>query len=262
MERFALARELVLQAGSALRESRLREDEIQHKSGYQDLVTRWDKETEQFLRKGILEAFPQDTIVGEEYPAANEGAENCTWYLDPIDGTTNFVSQHRNYAVSVGCWRGEEPLFGLVLDVERPALYWAEAGGGAFRDETPICTSRRREVHELLLTVPGVPSTLLKPHPRQEELLQLAREVRGMRSLGSVALELCALAAGETDLFAALRSCPWDHNAARIILAEAGGSLCTLEGEPLPLDRRTSVLAANAPETLDLVRERYLSPKK
>ena len=64
MERFALARELVLQAGAALRESRLREDEIQHKSGYQDLVTRWDKETEQFLRRGISEAFPQDIIVG------------------------------------------------------------------------------------------------------------------------------------------------------------------------------------------------------
>ena len=119
MERFALARELVLQAGAALRESRLREDEIQHKSGYQDLVTRWDKETEQFLRRGISEAFPQDIIVGEEYPASNEGAEGCTWYLDPIDGTTNFVSQHRNYAVSVGCWRGEEPLFGLVLDAGR-----------------------------------------------------------------------------------------------------------------------------------------------
>ena len=65
-------------------------------------------------------------------------------------------------------------------------------------------------------------------------------------------------AAGEADLFVTLRSCPWDHNAGRIILAEAGGSLCDLEGEFLPLDRRTPVLAANAPETLRLVRERYL----
>ena len=108
------------------------------------------------------------------------------------------------------------------------------------------------------MPVPGVPRTLLNPHPRQEGLLRLAREVRGVRSLGSVALELCALAAGEADLFVTLRSCPWDHNAGRIILAEAGGSLCDLEGEFLPLDRRTPVLAANAPETLRLVRERYL----
>ena len=93
---------------------------------------------------------------------------------------------------------------------------------------------------------------------KETGLLRLAREVRGVRSLGSVALELCALAAGEADLFVTLRSCPWDHNAGRIILAEAGGSLCDLEGEFLPLDRRTPVLAANAPETLRLVRERYL----
>ena len=259
MERFALARELVLQAGAALRESHLEAGEIQHKTGYQDLVTRWDKETEQFLRRGILKVFPQDTIVGEEYPASNGETDGCVWYLDPIDGTTNFVSQHRNYAVSVGCWRGEEPLFGLVLDVERPALYWAEAGGGAFRDETPIHTSRRRDLRELLLTTPGVPNTFLKPHDRQGALLRLAREVRGVRSLGSVALELCALAAGEADLFVAMRSCSWEHNAARIILAEAGGALCTLEGEPLPMEARTTILAANDQAVLQRVREQYLA---
>ena len=262
MERFDLARALVLEAGEALRNSTLREDEVGCKTGYQDLVTRWDRETEQFLRRGILAAFPGDAIVGEEYPADNPGTGGCTWYLDPIDGTTNFVSQHRNYAVSVGCWRGEEPLFGLVLDVERPALYWAEAGSGAFRDGTPLHTSRRREVQELLMTVPGVPRTLLNPHPRQEGLLRLAREVRGVRSLGSVALELCALAAGEADLFLVVRSCPWDHNAARIILREAGGALCTLEGEPLPLDRRTTVLAANAREVLEAVLGDYFPAER
>ena len=228
------------------------------KTGYQDLVTRWDRETEQFLRRGILAAFPGDAIVGEEYPADNPGTGGCTWYLDPIDGTTNFVSQHRNYAVSVGCWRGEEPLFGLVLDVERPALFWAKAGEGAWRDETPLGTSRRRAVPQLLLAAPGVPATFFQENPWRTGALRLAREARGVRSLGSVALELCALAAGEADLFVTLRSCPWDHNAGRIILAEAGGSLCDLEGEFLPLDRRTPVLAANAPETLRLVRERYL----
>ena len=258
MERFDLARALVLEAGEALRNSSLREDEVGCKTGYQDLVTRWDRETEQFLRRGILAAFPGDAIVGEEYPADNPGTGGCTWYLDPIDGTTNFVSQHRNYAVSVGCWRGEEPLFGLVLDVERPALFWAKAGEGAWRDETPLGTSRRREVPQLLLAAPGVPATFFQENPWRTGALRLAREARGVRSLGSVALELCALAAGEADLFVTLRSCPWDHNAGRIILAEAGGSLCDLEGEFLPLDRRTPVLAANAPETLRLVRERYL----
>ena len=80
-----------------------------------------------------------------------------------------------------------------------------------------------------------------------------------MRSLGSVALELCALAAGEADLFVTLRSCPWDNTRSSVDHpGRSRGSLCDLEGEFLPLDRRTPVLAANAPETLRLVRERYL----
>lgn len=228
------------------------------KTSAADLVTEYDLAVEAFLKEQLPPLCPGAIFYGEEEAENADPSRGWAFIVDPIDGTTNFVSQHRNYAVSVGCWRGEEPLFGLVLDVERPALYWAQAGSGAFRDGTPLHTSRRREVQELLLTVPGVPRTLLNPHPRQEGLLRLAREVRGVRSLGSVALELCALAAGEADLFVTLRSCPWDHNAGRIILAEAGGSLCDLEGEFLPLDRRTPVLAANAPETLRLVRERYL----
>ena len=257
MDRFALARELVLRAGEALRGSALAQGEVREKTGYQDLVTRWDQETEQVLRRGILEAFPGDAIVGEEYPAREAAGSEYVWYLDPIDGTTNFVSQHRNYAVSVGCWRGEEPRFGLVLDVERPALFWARAGEGAWRDGVPLRTARRGEPSQLLLTTPGVPNTFLKPHPWREGAIRLAGDVRGVRSLGSVALELCALAAGEADLFVAMRSCPWDHNAARIILAEAGGGLCTLGGGPLPLGERTTVLAAGSQEMLRRVWTSY-----
>lgn len=257
MERFDVARSLVLKAGEVLRNSRLREDEVDCKTGYQDLVTRWDKETEQFLRRGILEAFSEDTIVGEEYPAENPEGDGYVWYLDPIDGTTNFVSQHRNYAVSVGCWRGSQPQFGLVLDVERPALFWARSGGGAWRDDVPLTVSRRREVPQLLLAAPGVPTTFFKENPWREGALKLARQVRGVRSLGSVALELCALAAGEAEVFLVTRSCPWDHNAARIILEEAGGAICTPDGSTLPLDRRTAVLAASSLEVLERIRREY-----
>ena len=258
MDRLNLARELVQRAGAALRQSRMEETEVQYKTDSQDLVTWWDREIEQFLRRNILDAFPGDTIVGEEYPASQGGKDGVVWYIDPIDGTTNFVNQRRNYAVSVGCWQGEKPLFGLVLDVERAVLYWAKAGVGAWRNEVALHVSQRQELSQMLLAVPGVPSVFFKPHPQQEGLLRLAREARGMRSLGSVALELCALAAGEVDLFAAGRSCPWDHNAARIIVAEAGGCLSTLTGAELPLGEQTGVLAANSRETLQLVLQRYL----
>ena len=87
------------------------------KMGHQDLVTHWDRRVERMLRSAILETFPQDSIVGEEYPPEECRAGAVTWYIDPIDGTTNFINQHQNYAISVGCWEGSLPLFGLVLDV-------------------------------------------------------------------------------------------------------------------------------------------------
>ena len=195
--------------------------------------------------------------MGEEYPPEETGTGKVTWYLDPIDGTTNFINQRRNYAVSVGCWEGCVPLFGLVLDVERRELYWAKAGGGAWREQVPIHVSGRSQISDLLLVTPGILHTFLKPHPQQDGLIRLANEVRGVRSLGSVALELCQVAAGEADLFVALRSSPWDHNAARIILSEAGGDSSALSGAVLPVTRKSPVLAANSNALLHKVLQTY-----
>lgn len=257
MERFELAVALVKEAGAALRQARLEADAVSCKSGHQDLVTVWDRKTEQFLRKGILDQFPADAIVGEEYPMEGAAAQGAVWYIDPIDGTTNFINQHRNYAVSMGCWQQGKPLFGIVLDVESDRLYHARAGQGAWCGGQPLTASRRRNIAELLLFTPDVLRTFLQPGPGSKDLLRLAQDVRAVRSIGSVALELCAVAGGEADLCVATRSCPWDHNAARIILQEAGGAIASLNGAPLPLNEPGTVLAAGSPEALDLVLKEY-----
>ena len=182
MDRFNVGVKAVQNAGNLLRQCRLEEEEICQKTSHQDLVTRWDRRIEQLLRNEILTAFPQDAIVGEEYPSETHRAESVTWYIDPIDGTTNFINQHQNYAISVGCWNGSKPLFGLVLDVERKALYWARHGGGAWQDQMPIRTSGRRGLSELLLTTPGLQYTFLEPHPYQERMIQLSRKEIGRAS--------------------------------------------------------------------------------
>lgn len=253
MERFDVAAEIIQEAGKILRRCHLEQREIIQKTDHQDLVTFWDRKIEQQLRHSILTAFPQDSIVGEEYPPQGNCDRKVTWYLDPIDGTTNFINQRQNYAISVGCWEGSTPLFGLVLDVERETLYWAKRGGGAWQDQTQIHTSGRRELSELLLTTPGLQYTFLEPHPYQERMIRLSRKVRGVRCLGSVALELCEVAAGRADLFVTMRSSPWDHNAARIILEEAGGAIFTVDGDELPLDQKSTVLAFNAMELKDCI---------
>ena len=253
MERFDVATEIIQEAGKVLRRCHLEQTEISQKTGHQDLVTFWDRKIEQQLRHSILTAFPQDSIVGEEYPPQENCDRKVTWYLDPIDGTTNFINQHQNYAISMGCWEGSTPLFGLVLDVERETLYWAKHGGGAWQNQAQIYTSGRRELAELLLTTPGLQYTFLEPHPYQKQMIQLSRKVRGVRCLGSVALELCEVAAGRADLFVTMRSSPWDHNAARIILEEAGGAIFTVDGDELPLDQKSTVLAFNAMELKDCI---------
>lgn len=156
-----LARGLVQRAGDVLRRVHLDFGAVRQKTGHQDPVTKWDAETERFLGKGILSAFPQDSIVG--------------------------------------VWRGG----------------------------TAIRVSNRSEISELLLSVPDVLHAFLNPHPYQAGLIRLAQDVRGVRRLGSVALELCAVAAGEADVFIAPRSSPWDHNAARIILTQATAPFAT-----------------------------------
>ena len=168
MERFDVAAEIIQEAGKILRRCHLEQREIIQKTDHQDLVTFWDRKIEQQLRHSILTAFPQDSIVGEEYPPQGNCDRKVTWYLDPIDGTTNFINQRQNYAISMGCWEGTNPLFGLVLDVERETLYWAKHGDGAWQDQTQIHTSGRRELSELLLTTPGLQYTFLEPHPYQE----------------------------------------------------------------------------------------------
>lgn len=253
MERFDVAAEIIQEAGKILRRCHLEQREIIQKTDHQDLVTFWDRKIEQQLRHSILTAFPQDSIVGEEYPPQGNCDRKVTWYLDPIDGTTNFINQRQNYAISMGCWEGTNPLFGLVLDVERETLYWAKHGDGAWQNQTQIHTSGRRELSELLLTTPGLQYTFLEPHPYQERMIRLSRKVRGVRCLGSVALELCEVAAGRADLFVTMRSSPWDHNAARIILEEAGGAVFTVDGDELPLDQKSTVLAFNAMELKDCI---------
>lgn len=252
MERFDVAAETVQKAGELLRQCQLDQTDVRQKTGHQDLVTQWDRSVERMLRSAILGAFPQDSIVGEEYPPEAHRTGSVIWYIDPIDGTTNFINQHQNYAISVGCWEGNTPLFGLVLDVKRKTLYWARHGGGAWQDQTMIHTSGRRELSELLLTTPGLQYTFLEPHPYQERMIRLSRKVRGVRCLGSVALELCEVAAGRADLFVTMRSSPWDHNAARIILEEADGAIFAVDGGELPLNQKSAVLALN---TADLKKQ-------
>lgn len=263
MSRYECAMEWVCGAKELLLSMQKEEMKISEKSGHQDIVTQCDREIERYLREKILDKFPMDRIVGEEFSEkkAAEGPQpsEAVWYLDPIDGTTNFVNEHCNYAISVGCAIDGAMVFGIVLDVENDRCYSACRGRGAWVNNSRLHTSDRIEIRNMLLTCPSVPDLILEKHEKQNAFSRLARDVRAVRSLGSVALELCQIACGRADICVTVKSSPWDHNAARLILQEAGGDIRGLDGRHLAYDKETSFIAGNSADTVEhIIREYFI----
>lgn len=257
-QRYTLAKAWIGQMGAYLRQAVRHPFDFSAKTSHQDIVTAYDKEVERFFRSQIHTHFPEDDIVGEEYSGKIGETRGIRWYIDPIDGTTNFVNLRRNFAISVGCYRDGEPQFGLVLDVIQEDLYAAFRGEGAYKNETRLTNDRAPgDLGLMILSTPNVMDTFWREYPWQTSLRELADAVRAVRSVGSVALELCLVAEGAVDIFVAMRSAPWDHNGARLILQEAGCRLSQLGETSLCLDREVAVYACRSAETEALLRSNY-----
>ncbi len=191
------------------------------KSSSVDLVTETDRETEALVRRMLLQARPDDGVVGEEGDDV-AGASGVTWVVDPIDGTVNFFYGIPEYCVSVAAQVEGRSLAGAVVNAASGAGYSAALGGGATRDGKAI---RVREVppleQRLLLTGFGYEAR----HRRLQgaAVAQILPRVRDIRRRGSAALELCAVAEGTADGYIEEGLNLWDHAAGGLIVQEAGG---------------------------------------
>lgn len=257
-QRYTLAKQWVLHAGEFLRNAVKQPFDFSQKTGHQDIVTAFDKEVERLFRANIGEHFPEDYIVGEEYASSAQNSSEVTWYIDPIDGTTNFVNLRKNFAISLGCYRNNVPQFAFVYDVMAGQLYSAYAGEGAYKNERKLGSEAAvTDFRKMILSVPNVQDAFWRGYHWQDALVRLADQVRAVRCTGSVALELCAVAEGSVDIFAAMRSEPWDHNGARLILLEAGCRICGLGREDLPVDRGCPVFACRNETVFEVLKEDY-----
>ena len=257
-QRFSFACEWILEMGKLLREAVISPFDFSTKTGHQDIVTEYDKKVEQYFRSNIHKNFPDDIIVGEEYANTIENKEGIVWYIDPIDGTTNFVNLRKHFAISIGCYQNERPYFALVLDVIGNDLYTAFVGEGAFKNQQRIGLDEpASDFRKMILSTPNVPDAFWRDYPWRSSMRALADEVRAVRSLGSVALELCAVAEGVVDIFVAMRSAPWDHNAARLILQESGCYISALGQSELPVDKEMSIFACRSKVVYHKLRETY-----
>ena len=217
-------------AGALLR-ARCREPQEVSFKGDIDLVTATDREAERLIVEAISEAFPEHGIVAEE-SAPRPGRDGHRWYVDPLDGTTNFAHGYPHFCVSIALARDDDLLLGLVYDPMREETFSALRAGGARLNGSPIGVSDTRAFGRALLGT-GF------PYDRRQHtefylayLAEAMRRTQGVRRGGSAALDLCYVACGRLDAFWEWKLHPWDTAAGRLIVEEAGGRVTDFAGQP------------------------------
>jgi len=245
---------LVRRAGDHLLASfeRLSAADVQHK-GRVDLVTRLDVESQTLLVAGLEAAFPNDSIVAEEDPARAVHAGRV-WFVDPLDGTTNFVHGQPPFAVAVG--RATDGILDLAA-IYAPYLrefFWGAAGCGAWLGERRLQVSARDHLDDSLLAT-GFPYDLrTNPHNNLREWAHLALRCRGLRRAGAASLDLAYVAAGRFDAFWEFRLQPWDLAGGALLVQEAGGCVSAPDGT-LDVLTRGDIVATNGVLHTALLRE-------
>lgn len=218
--------------------------------GPSDLVTEADLAAEQAIVELIRESYPTHSILAEESHVAEANAEHL-WVIDPLDGTTNFVHGIPHVGVSIAYYESGQPRVGVVCNPIRDDWYIAEAGAGAFANGQRVTVSDS-PINESLVAVGFYydrGNMMRCTLAAVQELFE--QQIRGIRRMGTAALDLCMVGTGQFGAFFEYQLSPWDFAAGRLFVEEAGGIVTTCKGEPLPL-AVTSVLAAS-PATLSAV---------
>ena len=232
-------------AAQMLREGYGKQHEVDLK-GRIDLVTEMDRRSEDYLVGQIRSHYPQHTIIAEESGLLQGHSEMC-WYLDPLDGTTNYAHALPLFCVSVGFAVNDQMMLGVVVDPMRDECFSAQRGAGAWVNDQPIHVSGINEMVSSLL-VTGFPYDSWKEGPSNlENFAHFTHISQGVRRLGAAALDLCYVAAGRVEGYWELTLKPWDLAAGSLIVEEAGGVVTNLKGDSNLLQPPYSLLAGNPP---------------
>lgn len=242
-------RELALGAGRILLESFDAVGGISRKQAT-ELVTDLDGRVEAMLLEGLQGAFPDDRVLAEE-TGDHQGGSGRTWYVDPLDGTTNYAHGLPTFAVSIACADEDGLQLGCVYAPYLDEMYLAAAGGGAKLERPEHGTQRPLEVSRPA----GVEDALLAtgfPYERDRKVdltcdlvaAFLKSRCHGVRRAGSAAVDLSHVAAGKLDGYWELNLRPWDTAAGTLIAREAGALVTTFTGEAAALPHQTVIAAS------------------
>ncbi|WP_263384082.1 inositol monophosphatase family protein [Granulicella arctica] len=216
-----------------------------------DLVTEADRASEQLISERLKAVFPEHGVYGEEGTRDRLEGE-YRWYIDPLDGTTNFAHQFPVFCVSMGLERRApglaadqdgEMIAGVIYDPLRDEMFSAERGRGAWLNGRKLKVSSTKTLAESL-TATGFPSQKRHSSPNVHFYQQITLRSHGVRRAGSAALDLAYVACGRLDGYWEFKLNPWDTSAGVLLVEEAGGSVTHFDGGKFTLDSR-EVLASN-----------------
>jgi len=196
-----------------------------------DLVTQVDRWSEEQIVGRILDARPEDSILGEEGTGVT-GTSDVRWVVDPIDGTTNFVYGHPGFSISIGVEVEERLVAGVVVDPLMGDEFVAAVGHGTTSNGTPVAVSSATELSTALVAT-GFSYDPDHRRRQAEVLVGVIPRIRDIRRMGGAAVDLASVSCGRVDAYFERGLNVWDHAAGAVLVAEAGGRVTDLDGEPL-----------------------------
>lgn len=244
------AAEIAREAGGRLREFLAQGVKTEYK-GDVDLVTVADRTVEKLIRERLSVAFPEHGVYGEEGTRERMEGE-YRWYVDPLDGTTNFAHTFPQFCVSMGLEKRAPGMpaeqdgtlvAGVIYDPMRDELFTAERGQGARLNGKPMHVSKIPVLAESLLST-GFPSRKRHASPNVHFYQEFTLRSHGVRRAGSAALDLAYVACGRLEAFWEFNLNPWDTAAGILLVKEAGGRVTDFAGGPFQLNSR-EILASN-----------------
>ncbi len=234
-----VAKEAALIGGLILKENfrRVKDENIEEKAE-KDFVSYVDRRSEERIREYLISKFPDHMIVGEEEGGEEEG--EFVWYIDPLDGTKNYIAGFPIFGVSIGLSYMGEPLVGAVYLPFYDSLYWAGKGLGAYKDGKRIRVSRTSELRFSVIAY-GFPSRAKRNLDTYWNIFkEIFDKVAAMRRPGAAAVDLCFLAEGIFEGLTEFELHTWDVSAGTVILKEAGGDLRLIEN-----GKKKDIIASN-----------------
>lgn len=235
--------EIAKNAGEIIREGFGTNFNIEFKTNESNLVTTIDKASEKLITEFIKKKYPTHGILAEEGGETKNSSE-YVWVVDPLDGTTNFAHGLPIFSVSIGVQKNDKTIAGVVYDVMQDVMYSSELGSGSFAGQNKLSVSKNDKLSRSVL-VTGFPYNISEnPENALGKFSALTLASRGMRRLGSAAIDFCYVAKGVFDGFWEVSLHPWDMCAGKLIVEEAGGIVTDFRGNDTDIFTK-KVLASN-----------------